>query len=620
MSGHGQTAETGHESHGVGGHEAHHELGFLRKYIFSIDHKVISLQFLFTGLVMMIIGGLLAMLIRWQLAWPFDPNHKVPILSNLLWEEVGGTMPSSFYAMLFTMHGSIMIFFVIIPILVGFFGNLCVPLMIGAKDMAFPLLNGISYWLMPPAAAIMVASFFTETGAAGGGWTSYPPLSALGGATGGAPAAAPGSAVGQSLWCISLLFVGTSSILGSINYITTIIKLRAPGLSLMRLPLTVWAIFITSILVLFGTPVLTSALGMLLFDRHLGTNFFLPRGLEVSTVPYTGTGGGQPILWQHLFWFYSHPAVYIMILPTMGVTSDVLSVFSRKPVFGYKPMVYSMAAIAGLGFIVWAHHMFQSGMNPILVSGFVVSTTFIALPSAIKTFNWLGTLWGGNIQFTSAMLNAISFVAMFVIGGLSGIYMASSAVDIHIHDTYFIVAHIHYVLFGGSMFGIFAGVHFWFPKIFGRFMNETMGKVHFWLTFIAYNCTFFAMHIVGARGMPRRIADYRHYEWLGEGALQMNKFITMSAFTLMAIQVIFALNFLLSMFWGKKAPQNPWRANTLEWQTSSPPPHENFAVTPTVYRGPYEYSSPESQEDYLPQTQPPAGGSPAGSPAYRPAH
>src|SRR6266540_7282657 len=491
-------------------HGGNHELGFFRKYVFSTDHKVIAVQFLFTALLMMILSGLLAMAIRWQLAWPFDPNHPMPILNRLLgWDKEGNVMPSHFYTMFFTMHGSIMIFFVIIPILVGVFGNFTIPLMIGAKDMAFPLLNGISYWLIPPGAAFMLASFFVGSGAAAAGWTSYPRLSAL-------QKAALGSELGQTLWCVSLLFVGTSSILGSINYLTTIIKLRAPGLTMFRLPLTVWSLFITSILTLFGTPVLTSALGMLLFDRHAGTSFFLPAGLLVTSdkIPVGNVGGGQPLLWQHLFWFYSHPAVYIMILPAMGMVSDIIATFARRPLFGYRAMIYSIAGIAGLGFIVWGHHMFQSGMDPRLGTGFMIATIMIALPSAVKVFNWLGTIWKANIQYTTAMLNALAFVAMFIIGGLSGIFMAATPVDVAIHDTYFIVAHLHYVLFMSSVFGIFAAIYYWYPKMFGRLMNEPWGKVHFALTFVFANCTFFPMHILGMGLHMRRIFDPTLYEWL----------------------------------------------------------------------------------------------------------
>jgi cytochrome c oxidase subunit 1 len=548
-------------------HEEHHEPGLIGKYIFSRDHKVISVQFLFTALFFMMIGGLLAMAVRWRIAWP---TEEVPFF---------GKVDGAQYNILFTMHATIMIFFVIIPLLVGAFANFVVPLHIGARDMAFPFLNGLSYWLMPFAGIIMMLGFILEGGAAAGGWTSYPPLSVI-------------ASAGQTCWCISLILVGSSSIMGAVNYITTIVKMRAPGMTFHRMSLTVWSIFITSGLVLFGTPVLTAALILLLMDRLAGTTFF--------------SHDGQPLLWQHLFWFYSHPAVYIMILPAMGITSDILAVFARKPIFGYRAMAYSMVAISGLGYVVWGHHMFQSGMDPQLGFAFMISTMLIALPSAVKVFNWLGTLWGGNIQFTSAMLNALAFVSMFLIGGLSGIFMAATPVDIQIHDTYFIVAHIHYVLFGGTLFGVFGGLYFWFPKMFGRFMNETWGKIHFILTFITFNCTFFLMHIIGAGGMPRRYAGYAVEEGtsLQWAHLQpYNVFITISALVLGATQIIFFVNFFWSLARGKKAGENPWNANTLEWTLPSPPVHGNFFPIPEVYRGPYEYSSPVVEEDYLPQSK-----------------
>jgi cytochrome c oxidase subunit 1 len=451
----------------------------------------------------------------------------------------------------------------------------------------------LSYWVLVPAAFVILSSFFVPLGPAAAGWTNYPPLSYDPQWT--------GVNLGHTLWLIALLMSGTSSIMGSLNYITTIVNLRAPGMSFFRMPLAVWGLFITAILQLMATPVLASALGMLLLDRTVGTHFFAP------------AGGGHVILWQHLFWFYSHPAVYIMILPAMGFVSDIISTFSRKPIFGYRAMAYSMMGIAGLGFIVWGHHMFQSGMNPTLGTTFMISTMFIAVPSAIKTFNWLGTIWRGNLQFTTAMLNALAFVSMFIIGGLSGIFMASTPVDMFIHDTYFIVAHLHYVLFGGSLFGIFASIHYWFPKMFGRMMSETWGKVHFVITFIAYNMTFFPMHILGMGGMMRRIYDPTQYEFLKPWQ-PLNIFVSHSAFLLGATQIIFMLNFLISIFRGKKVGRNPWQANTLEWVAPSPPGHGNFETIPTVYRGPYEYSSPESVEDYLPQDVP--APLPAGSPAH----
>ncbi len=587
-------------------HADHHEMSFLSRYVFSTDHKIIGIQFLFSTLIFLILGGLLAMAVRWQLAFGFSSEHPMPIVGKTLFAHTGGQISPEFYTMLFTMHATVMIFFVVIPMLAGAFGNFTIPLMIGAPDMAFPKLNMMSYWFMWPAFVIMMASFFVEGGAAAAGWTSYPPLASV-------PQAAPGSLTGQTLWLLSLLFVGVSSMMGSLNYITTIVNMRAPGMHFFRMPMTIWALFITAILQVFALPVLTAALFLGVIERTLGTSFFVPDNLVVNN-QWAGPGGGRALLWQHLFWFYSHPAVYIMILPGMGIVSDVIATFSRKPLFGYRPMVYSVAGIAGLGFLVWAHHMFVSGLNPLLAMGFMVSTMMIALPSAVKVFNWLATLWQGNVHFTSAMLNAVAFVSMFIIGGLSGIFMAATPVDIHIHDTYFIVGHIHYVLFTGSIFAIFAGIYYWFPKMFGRTMNEFWGKVHFIGTFIAANVTFFPMHILGVGGLPRR---YAAYESANLAQFQgLNTLITMGAFTLGLIQIIFVINFFASLFLGQKAGRNPWHANTLEWEAPSPPPHGNFEKTPTVYRGPYEFASPEVEEDYLPQARKLEGGGAASQHAH----
>jgi cytochrome c oxidase subunit 1 len=673
-------SHSGHAEH------AHHDIGFLKRYVFSSDHKIIGIQFLFLGLTFMVLGGLLAMLVRWQLAWPtpeLQLQHPVPILSTLLWGQTDpvthvvkpGVMPPDFYTMAFTMHATIMIFFVIIVLLVGTFGNYLIPLQIGAADMAFPFLNGLAFWSALPAGAVMIAGFFLAGGHAAAGWTSYPPLSGLPENTGMGDVAgnfvqiahstwpmAPiyillfaqfmlaaficsyhvklGHAAlnavvsvlvsaifailmvrgiqhfaydGQSCWFFSLFWLGFSSLMGAVNYLTTIVKLRAPGMTMFRMPLSTWALFITSILVLLATPVLASTLMMNLLDHQMIlyagqtlrlTSFFEPYGHIVPTNTIdSNSGGGFVLMHQHLFWFYSHPAVYIMILPAMGMVSDIIATFARKPIFGYRPMVYAIAGIAFLGFIVWAHHMFQSGMNPTLGTTFAISTMFIAVPSAIKTFNWLGTLWGGNIRFTVPMLNALAFVSMFVIGGLSGIFMASTPVDVHIHATYFIVAHIHYVLFGGTMFGLFGAITFWYPKMFGRMMNPALGYIHFFLTFITFNCTFFAMHILGLGGMPRRIAGYMNYPTFAHFQ-PMNEFISISAFALGIVQIFFVINFIGSWIWGKKAPQNPWNCSTLEWTDApSPPPHGNFLKTPVVHHGPYEYSSPLVEEDWLPQTR-----------------
>ena len=579
-------AATGH--HGSDDHHA--ELSFLRKYVFSTDHKVIAKQFMFVSLFFLLVGGLLATMMRWQLGFPSQPMPGGGVLPETM--APGGVLLPEFYNSLVTMHGTIMIFFAIMPLLVGLFGNLLIPLQIGAPDMAFPRLNMASFWLAVPAGIVMLASFAVEGGAAGAGWTSYAPLSASGEYT--------GVYLGQQLWLVSLLIMGFSSLAGAVNYITTVINLRAPGMTWFRLPLATWALFITAVLVLLAIPILAGALIMLLLDQTLGTGFFRP---EV---------GGEPLLWQHLFWFFGHPEVYILILPAMGIASEVIANRARKPIFGYSSMVLAMIGIAFLGWIVWGHHMFQSGMNPMLGTSFMISTMAIAVPSAIKTFNWLATLWKGDIHLDTPMLHALAFVSMFIIGGLSGIFMASTPVDMYIHDTYFIVAHIHYVLFGGSLFAIFAGITFWLPQMFGRLMGEGLGKVHFALTFVSYNLVFFPMHNLGLGGMMRRLYDPTLYEYL-QPLQPMNRFISVAVFGLVTTQALFVVNFFWSIWRGREAGPNPWRSNGLEWTVPSPPPHGNFAETPVVHRGPYEYSSPEAADDFLPQTAPPTAPAASGA-------
>ncbi len=566
-------AATSHVAH------AHHDdRSFVRKYIFSTDHKIIGIQFLFVSLFFLLVGGLLAMQMRWQLGFPGKPMPGGGILPDTM--APGGVLLPEYYIQLVTMHGTFMVFFAIMPLLVGVYANFLIPLKIGAHDMAFPRINMASFWSALLAGLIMLAGFFVPDGAPRAGWTSYAPLSARPDLS--------GASYGQMLWCVSLVFLGLSSILGSLNYITTIINNRAPGMTWFRMPLSVWALFITAILGLLALPVLSGAVIMLLFDQTIGTHFFDP------------VVGGQALLWQHLFWFFGHPEVYILILPAMGMVSDIIANGSRKPIFGYHSMVFAIVAIAFLGWLVWGHHMFMSGMNPTLGSSFMVSTLIIAVPSAIKTFNWMGTMWRGNLRFHVPMLNAVAFVAMFVIGGLSGIFMAATPVDMFIHDTYFIVAHLHYVLFGGSLFALFGAITYWYPKMFGKLMSERWGKVHFWLTFVLYNLVFFPMHTLGMAGHMRRIYDPTQYEFL-KPYQPLNEFISISAFALFAVQAIFALNFILSLKWGKRAPQNPWEDNGLEWSLPAPAPHGNWETVPTVYRGPYEFSSPEVPEDYLPQ-------------------
>lgn len=581
--------------------------GFVRRWIVSVDHKVIGIQFLVFSFGFLVLGGLLALVIRWQLAWPWA---RVPIVGTWLFPASGGVVTPEGYTALFTLHGTLMIFFVVIPLLVGAFGNFLLPLMLGARDMAFPKLNALSFWLMVPAGAVALAALAAGTRAPAAGWTSYPPLATI-------SAAAPGSGLGQTLWLVAVLLSGISSTLGAINYLTTAIALRARGLTWLRLPLTVWALLLSALIQLVALPVLTAGALLQLADRLLGTGFFTPAGLVVNQLAPEALGhavGGQPLLWQHLFWFYSHPAVYVMVLPAMGIVSDVLSVHGRKPVFGYKPMVLSMASIVVLGMFVWGHHMFVSGLDPLAGTAFMLSTTLIALPSSVKVFNWLATLWGARIRATSAMLFAIGFVALFVIGGLSGIWLASTPVDIELHDTQFVVAHFHFIVFGGSMLAAFAGLYHWFPKMTGRALNEVLGRIHFVGTFVLACCVFLLMHQLGLAGAPRRVADPYVYKSLAP-LRGINVFITWSALLLFLWQGFFVVNVLHTLVAGRRATRNPWQANSLEWETASPPPHGNFERELVVERGPYEYGAAAASvgaSDHLPQAAaPPAGANPA---------
>ena len=553
------------------------------KYFWNTDHKMIALQFLWSATFFLLIGGAMALAMRWQLAFPWKP---IPIFGHLLPSNIvnpdGALLPGG-YNTLVTMHGTILLIWVGMPLLIGVFGNFLIPLKIGAGDMAFPALNEISYWLFALSGVILMAAFFVPGGAPGTGWTAYAPLSSV--------AEYNQTKLGQTLWCIAIFVNGLSSLAGAVNYITTIITMRAPGMTMFRLPLPIWSIFLTAILLIFAIPVLSAAAALIIFDLNFGTSFYRP------------AGGGQPLLWQHLFWFFGHPEVYILMLPAMGLTSEILAVFSRKPVFGYKAMVYAMMAIGFLGFIVWGHHMYVSGMSLTLSAAFGLSTMVIAVPSAIKTFNWMGTIWRGSIHYTVPMAFAVSFVSMFVIGGLSGIFMASTPVDLFVHHTYFIVAHFHYVLFGGSMFAAFGALYFWFPKMFGRMLNPTLGWIHFWMTFVFFNLTFFPMHNLGLAGMMRRIADPTVYDCLRQ-VQPLNVVCTIGAMGLGLSTIPFVINLIWSLNYGRRAPANPWNSTTLEWTVSNPIPHGNFAVTPIVYHGPYEYSVPGMDKDFLPQNEP----------------
>ncbi|MFT3678315.1 MAG: cbb3-type cytochrome c oxidase subunit I [Chitinophagaceae bacterium] len=586
-------AATGHGVHHDehNGHGHHHQ-SFISKYVFSMDHKTIGKQFLITGIVWAIIGGLFSVLFRLQLGYP---GQTFPILETFFghWAE-GGIIKPEFYYALVTMHGTVLVFFVLTAGLSGTFANFLIPLQIGARDMASPFINMLSYWFFFLASVVMLASMFVQTGPASGGWTMYPPLSALGQAN-------DGSKIGADLWLISMALFIVSSLLGGLNYISTILNMRTKGMSMTRLPLTIWALFFTAVLGVLSFPVLLSGAVLLLFDRNLGTSFFL------SDIVVNGeilpNEGGSAILYQHLFWFLGHPEVYIILLPAMGMVSEIMSVNSRKPIFGYMAMLGSLFAIAILAFLVWAHHMFVTGLNPFLGSVFVLLTLLIAVPSAIKVFNWLTTLWRGNIRFTPGMLFAIGFVSLFISGGLTGIFLGNSTIDIHLHDTMFVVAHFHIVMGVASMFGMFAGIYHWFPKMFGRYLNSTLAYIHFWVTLVGAYLIFWPMHYQGLAGMPRRYLDksgWHSFNQFGD----LDKMITVVSVVVFAVQLMFVFNFFYSIFKGRKVTStNPWGATTLEWTTPINPGHGNWdGEIPEVHRWAYDYG--KDGRDFIPQTEP----------------
>ena len=581
------------EIHDVGhGHEHHHHESFITKYVFSQDHKMIAKQFLITGMVWAIIGGLFSVIFRLQLGYP---ESTFPWLEDFLghWAK-GGKLDPEFYYSLVTMHGTVLVFFVLTAGLSGTFSNFLIPLQVGARDMASPFLNMLSYWFFFTASVVMFASLFVQTGPASGGWTIYPPLSALG-------EASEGSKIGMDLWLVSMALFIINALLGGLNYITTVLNMRTKGMSMTRMPLTMWAFFFTAILGVLSFPVLLSGAILLLFDRNLGTSFYL------SDIVINGkilpNEGGSPILFQHLFWFLGHPEVYIIILPAMGIASEVMSINSRKPIFGYMAMVGSLFAITALAFVVWAHHMFVTGLNPFLGSFFVLLTLLIAVPSAIKVFNWLTTLWRGNIRFTPGMLFAIGFVSLFISGGLTGVFLGNSALDIHLHDTYFIIAHFHIVMGVAGMFGMFAGLYHWFPKMYGRYLNNTLAYIHFWVTMIGSYLIFWPMHYEGLAGMPRRYYDFTNWESFKMFA-GLNQFISFVSIIVFVAQLMFVFNFFYSIFKGRKVTSlNPWGSASLEWTTPIRPGHGNWpGEIPEVHRWAYDYG--KDGRDFIPQTEP----------------
>jgi|TARA_B110000116_G_scaffold37974_1_gene30065 cytochrome c oxidase subunit 1 len=571
----------------------HHKETFITKYIFSQDHKMIAKQFLITGMFMAVIGMIMSALFRLQLA---NPGQSFAILEMLLgkWAP-GGVLDPSMYLALVTMHGTILVFWVLTAGLSGTFANFLIPLQIGARDMASGFLNMLSYWFFFLATVVLLWSLFVETGPASAGWTIYPPLSAL-------PQSIPGSGMGMTLWLSSIALFIVGSLLGSLNYIVTILNLRTKGMSMQRLPLTIWSIFLTAILGVLSFPVLLSAALLLIMDRSFGTSFFLSDIIINGEVLHNV--GGSPILFEHLFWFLGHPEVYIILLPALGIVSEVIAVNSRKPIFGYKAMVGALIAIAFLSFIVWGHHMFMTGMNPFLGSVFTFTTLLIAIPSAVKVFNYLATLWKGNIQFTPAMLFAIGMVSTFITGGLTGLILGDSALDINVHDTYFVVGHFHIVMGLSAIYGMFAGVYHWFPKMYGKMMNKNFGYIHFWGTFICAYGVFFPMHFLGLAGLPRRYYTNSAFPMF-DSLTDINNVITFFALAGAIVQMIFLFNFFYSIFKGTKAKQNPWRSNTLEWTAPIERMHGNWpGEIPHVHRWPYDYSKPGADEDFIPQSEP----------------
>jgi cytochrome c oxidase subunit 1 len=600
---HGEdTHAHGHHDHGHHDHD-HHEEGFVSKYIFSHDHKMIGKQFLITAVFMGIIAMLLSILFRIQLAWPGESSETLSFFLGEKWAP-NGVLSQDMYLGLVTIHGTIMVFFLLTGGLSGTFSNILIPLQLGARDMASGFLNMLSYWFFAISSVIMVISLFVESGPAMAGWTIYPPLSAL-------PQAVSGSGLGMTLWLISMTIFIAGSLIGSLNYIVTVINLRTKGMTMTRMPLTIWAFFVTAILGVLSFPVLLSAALLLTMDRLAGTSFYLSDiivGGEMLT-----NHGGSPLLYQHLFWFLGHPEVYIVLLPALGLSSEIISTNARKPIFGYRAMIGSILAIGFLSFIVWGHHMFITGMNPFLGSVFVFTTLLIAIPSAVKVFNYITTLWRGSLVLTPAMLFAIALVSTFITGGVTGIILADSALDIAIHDTYFVVAHFHIVMGMSAVFGMFAGVYHWFPKMYGRMMNARLGYVHFWITIVGAYGVFFPMHFVGLAGAPRRYYDYSVYNEFDTNSYEMimdlNVIVTVFAIIAALGQILFLFNFFYSIYRGPRTVQNPWNSNTLEWTTPVEHVHGNWpGELPTVHRWPYDYSKPGAAEDFIPQTVPLADG------------